>query len=474
MNRAERWAAWTLWLLAACDPSRSGAPDASVDSGAIDQPLFCAREGADEVRDLFCVEAPPRIASLNDLQVLLDLMPRQDGSSQDGAQVAMLGHSTALSGQLVSPINPRVILIGVNTIGAFQRGVQRVELVTNDRISRELKFYLLSFEQACNERERGCSAGDLYTPQLEQAWTGVAIQDDEDLKNTPADCRQCHQRGREQPTLLMRELNSPWTHFLFQPGADATNPGAGGGDLASDYLNARGDERIAGAAIDELNPAVVFTLQRIAGEPQPLLFDAPAIMNERYPVGADKEGPALPSPTWEAAYEAFKRGEQLALPYVETRVTDPVKQAALTSAYQSLRAGEIEADELPDLADIFPDDPMTRARIGLQTEPGATPQEALIQACGSCHNDVLDQSLSRARFNIDVSRLDRIELDIAIERIQRDSTEDGAMPPPEARALDSAARAMLIEYLRDPARSAEPDPALQRAAQLGMAGGAGP
>jgi hypothetical protein len=225
--------------------------------------------------------------------------------------------------------------------------------------------------------------------------------------------------------------------------------------------------------MEQLDPSAVFRLQMLAGEPQPLLFDAPAIFSERYPPGTDGELEPRGSATWEEAYEAFKRGEQLALPYVESRVTDPEKHAALAAAYQRFRAGELSADQLPDLADVFPDDPSTRARIGLQTD-AATPQEALIQACGSCHNDVLDQSLSRARFNVDLSRLDRRELDVAIERIERDPAAPGAMPPLEARVLDPSDRAMLLEYLRDPATGTQPDPALQHAAQQGMAGGAGP
>jgi hypothetical protein len=125
------------------------------------------------------------------------------------------------------------------------------------------------------------------------------------------------------------------------------------------------------------------------------------------------------------------------------------------------------------MRDVFPDDPRVRARIGLQTEPEATPVEALIQACGACHNDVLDQSISRARFNIDVSRMDDSELELAIERVQRAPHEAGVMPPPEARQLDGAGRERLIEFLRsDAARSGEPDAALVHAASVGMTGGA--
>ena len=40
---------------------------------------------------------------------------------------------------------------------------------------------------------------DTLTPAAEKGWTGFSIYDDEDLKNTLVDCRQCHQL--QAPTL---------------------------------------------------------------------------------------------------------------------------------------------------------------------------------------------------------------------------------------------------------------------------------
>jgi len=472
-----------LCLLAACESS-DVAGDAAVDPAAspsnADLPGFCAREGDDAVRDVFCAQPRPPIQSMSELQALLGLTPVRPEAPDavfdpHAARFVFLGLSTSLSGHLTSPINPRLILLGEDTIAAFQRGVQRVELVSPDRGDQRLTFYLVSFEQACNGTARGCLPGDLYTPRIEERWTSVRINDDEELKNAPADCRQCHQRGVEQPRLLMRELDSPWTHFLFPPSFQDVLPGDHGGELTNDYLEAKGDELYGGASMAALDPASVFELQLLVGEPQPLLFAAPEILIERYPHASDGyPAEPKPSPTWEAGYDAFKRGEALPLPYFDTRSTDPDKQARLTAAYQRFRAGEITADELPDLSDIFPDDPNLRARIGLQTEHAASPQQTLIQACGSCHNDVLDQSIGRARFNIDISRLERAELAIAIARIELDRHVPGAMPPAEARALDPAARSKLIDFLRDEASRLQPDPELVHAAKHGMAGGAGP
>jgi hypothetical protein len=367
-------------------------------------------------------------------------------------------------------------VVGEGVFMAFQRGVQKLEVMASARNAGVFNFYLFEFEQACNDAPEGCSAGDLYSPQVERDWLSVRIQDDEDLKNNSNDCRQCHQRGLDKPRLLMRELNNPWTHF-FQPmplpEGQYVGPGVQGHNLLQDYLGAKGDEPYAGFMPERLVGLAPFVLEGIVGREQPVLFDAPGIENERYPYNAEAGYPKDPgpSPTWQAGWDAFKRGEQLALPYIEPRVTDPDKLAARSDAYKRYRAGEVSQDELPDLGDVFPDDPQTRAHIGLQTEPDIGPEDALIQACGSCHNNVLDQEISRARFNIDLWKLDAAEIAAAISRIELDSDQPGVMPPPEARQLEPGARERLLDYLRSEPLAAAPDQRLQQAAELGLAGG---
>jgi hypothetical protein len=474
--------------MAATADAAAADADAAPAAGAPQQPGFCGRTGDDAVRDLFCVDTQPTIANLHDLQQLLDLVPGQPNPDDVAAMRStnsvkfplLLSHSTALFGHLVSSINPRMIVIGPRGMLAFQRGVQEVELVTTERQSLRFDFYLLTFTRDCDATPEGCGPAERFTPQIENAWTSVRIEDDEELKDTPSDCRQCHQRGIDAPTLLMRELQSPWTHFFGPlPNYDITTaslPGVRGYDLMRDYIEAKGDEPYAGVDVTMYPPTAAFVLQSACGVMQPLYFDAPTIEDERYPYGPDGYA-TVPqsSPTWDAAYEAFKRGDQLALPYFDTRATDPDKLAMSSDAYMRYRADVDRGDsaDLPDLADIFSDDPHTRAQVGLQTEPDATPVEALIQACGSCHNDVLDQSISRARFSIELSRLPRSELDAAIDRIDRASDAAGAMPPAASRQLDPDARDRLLDFLRQGGHDV-PDPRLQHAAEAGMAGGAGP
>jgi hypothetical protein len=205
--------------------------------------------------------------------------------------------------------------------------------------------------------------------------------------------------------------------------------------------------------------------------PQPLVFDGSVIMNERWPWTEATGYVSAPvrSTTWDAAYEAFKRGEQLAFPYFAPRATDPDKLSQLSDAYRRYLSGKLGAESLPDFADVFPDDPQTRAEIGLQAEPGASPAAALVQACGPCHNDVLDQTISRARFSIALARLARPELDEAIARLRLHPGSAGSMPPPGRRQLDPGAVNSLIDYLKSGQRSADDDALLEHAAQLGMA-----
>lgn len=467
------------------ESNRSGGP----------RPSFCARAGADAVRDLFCAESAPKVAGIDDLKRLLSLDTYQTSSAayrdmaEDGGppaprqpsdagvilnlNIAFLGHSTALLGRLVSPINPRAIVMGEKTFLAFHRGVQSVELATRARDDGRLKFYLVTFSQACNAAPERCTPGDLYTTRIESGWQDVRVQDDEDLKNTSSDCRQCHQRATDTPVLLMREFSGPWMHFFAHDREDVPNiayPEPLGKDLVHDYRRAKGEEPYAGVPIAVLRGTIGLALENRVDIDQPLLFDATTILNERWPAGPSGFA-AQPnrSPTWDAAYAAFKRGEHLALPYFSGRPTDPTKLSALSDAYQRYLSGALSAAALPDLADIYPDDPQTRAEIGLQTEPGASAAEALIQACGGCHNDVLDQTVSRAHFNINLASLDQAERRRAIERLERPADAIGSMPPHEARQLDAESRKKLIAYLANDTRSADDDALLARAASLGMA-----
>jgi hypothetical protein len=448
-----------------------GATGMVVDAGGAGQPVeppsyvppaaptitgaVCERDGDDLVRDLFCAGTPLQIESLADLQRAMAIDPLRNEVDRN---VVVSGHTTALSARNVSAANPRVIFVQREHPGegremfavAFVRGEQTVELVVHDRPSGELRFFLITYRQACNYQPAGCSPGDLLTLEAESGWREVTLLEEEDLKNTALDCRQCHQPGGPgTPKLLrMQERARPWTHWF-----DFTTDG--GRALIADYLAMKGDEPLAGVTAARMQQAIAAPLVGLVShesqEEQPNPFDSPRIETE-----VKASAPAQPfdnsipgqSAAWRAAYEVAKRGVAIAVPYHDVKVTDPAKLAAATAAYRSYLAGETTADELPDFRDIYPDDAMLKAELGLTTEPGLDAGGVLRQACLQCHNTRLDNTISRARFIADFSMLDREQRDRAIERLLLPPEDPRAMPPAHHRALTAEGRQRLIDALR--------------------------
>lgn len=421
---------------------------------------LCSRGRSDVVLDVFCGPETPDITGLVALREALDLVkPQYEDRTDDEQPFAITAHSTSLVARSVSAINPRVIFIREAqdrdelTFMAFARGEQFSEIAVRERGSGELQFYLLTFEQSCNDSE--CLPGDLLTEQAEVGWRNVNVYAEEDLENTPRDCRVCHQtEGPETPKLLrMQELDPPWNHWFysFVPGGRA---------VIRDYLAAKGDESFAGLDSNEialmsspgsLSAALFFSNPG----PQPNLFVSADIEREVIESAAQRGGAqpddnSVPgeSETWRAIYERSKRGEAIAVPYHDVKVTDANKLAAMTAAYQDYLAGELPREELPDIREVFPDDQMLLARMGFATEPGLDGQGVLLQACAQCHNDKLDQTLSRARFNVDLSKVDRATRDRAIARVQLPPDDPQVMPPRMFRRLSEDAKQKLIELLQ--------------------------
>jgi hypothetical protein len=434
----------------------------------------CARDGADMVRSLFCQDAPQTFGNIVELQKALFA----DGAHLQGISgVAIAGHSTSLGAHAISSINPRVIGVRLEhpsfdaagnpaapgsqealppelelIATAFSRGDQFIELMVRDRLDYELRFYLVTFRQACNDREEGCKPGDLFTPELEQNWLETSLYDEHDLANTVVDCAPCHQTNGPGTAkfLRMQELRTPWTHWF--------GLSDGGRALIADYKAAKDGETLAGltaAQLDRANP-VNLNLQAVYGGPnsQPNAFNSEAIEAEVRSSaaangGAQPEDNSVPgeSATWREGYERAKHGEAITFPYHDVKVTDEAKLARMTEAYRAYRSGELEQSELPDLRDIFPDDPQRLAEMGFTTEPGLSGEDVLTQACAICHNDRLDQSLSRARFRANLEDMSREEKDRAIERLRLPIESPFAMPPPRLRTLSAEARTRAIEVL---------------------------
>lgn len=434
-----------------------GDPFASLGRGATQNASVCARPGSDAVRDLFCSVPPASITRLADLQMALGIDTNQ---LRGFYGLAIAGHSTSLSTRLVSAINPRLIFIRVENSQiellalSVTRGEQFCELMVRDRVDRELRFYLVRFEQACNAAPGGCTPGDLLTEVVEQDWQNVTLYDEASVANHVLDCATCHQPDGPGTKKLMRmqEFETPWTHW-FLKGSPSGNV------LIDDFFAAKGDEPLANVVKNNLEysqPGSLSLLAQFSGYPaQPNMFDSPTIEKEVLDSAALLGGNqpldnAVPgdSPTWRAIYERAKQGEAIPVPYHDVKVTDATKLAQLTAAYQSYRAGLLARADLPDLRDVFPDDPKLLAEMGVRTEPGLPGEAVLTQACSQCHNPRLTQDVSRARFRADLVGMSRQEKDLAITRLRLPPNNPYAMPPARLRELTPEARARAIEVLQ--------------------------
>jgi mono/diheme cytochrome c family protein len=293
----------------------------------------------------------------------------------------------------------------------------------------------------------------LLTPAIERDWTEVSLYDETDLSNSVLDCATCHQPdGHDtRKSLLMQELNHPWTHWFWKQSE-------GGKVLLEDYMAAKGDESLAGMTAEQIaavDPNLITSLITLQNPSLTASFDSGRIEDE-VKASAAAEGGMQPadnsipgdSVTWRAAYDRAKRGEAIALPYFNVKVTDPQKLAQMTEAYSAFRRGELEAAELPDLRDVFPDDPARLAELGATTERGLDGSSVLLQACSQCHHAKLDQNISRARFRANLVGMGRAEKDAAIARLMLPASSPLAMPPSRLRVLSPEAKARAIELLR--------------------------
>jgi hypothetical protein len=425
---------------------------------------LCGRHKEDRVSDLFCKGDPPEITSLMELLSALGIysLTGNGNSAYAGEGFALTGHSTSLSTRSVSSINPRFIYMNAPTDNdpgkfitfSFTRGEQFAEFVVRNRTTSELTFYLASFKQECNDSDQGCTPGDLLTPAVESDWRSLDMYVEDDLFNTPLDCMVCHQTEGPGTTkiLRMQEFEPPWNHWLY-------NLTDGGHSLIDDYRAAKGDEAFVGIAGDgvlQSNPGLLSSSLYFQGSgTQPNVFVSAQIEREVRESAAALGGNqptdnSVPgeSPTWNAIYERAKRGEAISVPYHDVKVTDRDKLEMMTQAYKDFREGRLAKEELPDIRDVYPDDPMLLANMGFTTEPGVEGRDLLVQACSQCHNDRLDQTLSRARFNVSLKGISQDERDLAASRIMLAPDDPSVMPPARFRSLSDEAKQNLVDYLR--------------------------
>ncbi|MFT3692106.1 MAG: hypothetical protein QM831_03125 [Kofleriaceae bacterium] len=405
---------------------------------------LCARGNTDAVSKAFCTGAAPNITSVVELQTLLglDFKPGNTANGKNGNPAFVLtGHSSSLVTKFTSAINPRAIIFTPpNSTGrvnapkplasfiamGFVRGEQFVELVSNDPATGNLNFFLFKFEQGCNSQPMGCTNDDILTPKVEGGFTGYSLYQDTDIKNTIFDCLQCHQTtGPNTPKVLrMQELQNPWGHFF-------RNNRSNGQALLADYMGAHDVTEayagIPGAAITNSDPAQLEGLVENQGfQAQPNEFTTNKILDQ----GANA--------TWLALYNKSMMSQDIPPPYHENRVADPAKLVTATAAYKAAMSG---TPLTMDIRDVF----MDSALQDMSFRPAASLVTAgdgkgiMVQICQQCHNPSLDQTLSRAKF--DVTKLDtmsREEKDKAILRLELDESAFRRMPPPRFRGFSQA------------------------------------
>lgn len=365
--------------------------------------------------------------SLNNLQVMLGIDPLQ-------SKFVFTGHSSSLVARNTSAINPRLILFRIDaqddnfvTMG-FVRGEQFVEIIVNNGAPNTPDFFLGVFKQACNDQPKGCSIGELLTPAVESNWTGFTLYQDEDLKNNVLDCKQCHQPEglASQKILRMQELRNPWTHFFRDSTESKT--------LIDDFEAAHGtDETYGGVPGSRIrngsDPADLERFVKDNGfETQPNEFMTQLIRDEINATPGQPVDNTTPgkSATWDQLYDKYRKGEMIATPYHDVKVTDPLLLAKFTKQYQDFRAGIIKAEDMLDHRPIFKPDPIQKADMGFGVRPDEPVEVILQQACAQCHNSKLDQSIKRANFNVDIEAMVKKlggpleaaeELSVAIARV---------------------------------------------------------
>ncbi|MCA9672602.1 MAG: hypothetical protein KC503_43710 [Myxococcales bacterium] len=441
-------------------PAVSSDPLEGLPSGAQQLAALCAKGHADTVAKAFCNAAtPPVLSSLADLQKLvgLEIKGANPSSGQNGNPgFATVHHSTALGTRKVNELVPRVIFFtpalgALNQtplkpnptydILAFSRGELFVELASKDTISGEPRFYLLRIHHACETKPGGCTNADLLTHSIESSWTGYSLYDDDAIKNTTVDCLQCHQRGGPgtPKRLLMQEFSLYWNHWFFNesPKQDAVRANFGAAHA--------GEASYAGL------PIATYTGKRLThpGHLQALLqhngFGTQA--NSFDSIQIDKELKTGTKPSWDALYAKTVAGQAMAAPFFDVTPSDPTLVAQMTTAYQAVLTGAKPASTLPDITQTVPQ--ANWPSISVQPAAGLDGRGIMTHICRHCHNSTLDQSISRAGFNVDtLDTLPRAIKDMAIDRLLRPDNDRRKMPPLRFHELTTAQRDLVIKELQ--------------------------
>jgi hypothetical protein len=437
---------------------------------------LCARGSADRVATALCDGTD--LHGIGDLRAALEFQ---------SPFFALTANSSSLVARGVSAINPRLVMgdrIGVfdetGRVGGiedtlalgFARGEQLVELMAFDPIADELNFYLLRFEQDCNDTEEGCTAADLVTPAVEQNWTRWTLYQDVDLVNTTLDCNVCHQPlGPGTPKIpRIQEVSNSWTHWFPVRPADEGGGWASGGNgtaglpvadsdnhgtrssevLWSMFERMHGGEGIyGGVTIEELRPSAAgpdletFVKTYMLSREMPAPLQVP---NTDYFCDSASMEVLGAGSSWQTEYQRVLAGERLPLPSMMIDITQETKREESIESYVRIVTGLASPDTLVDPRYVT----TTEALVEMSVLPrdDASAQEILTHMCSRCHNGSLDPSLTRARF--DATALEALtEADKAViaDRLMRGHDDKHVMPPPRFAVLPDWALDRVLAWL---------------------------
>ena len=484
------------------DPTGDGSTGDSSDTDGDDEPtsdpldglptgdeqwqLLCARGHGDAIAQAFCAtNTRPPIGSITELLELIGLgfVPGEIGNAENGNPgVTMNYHSTAISTRTVNAINPRAFVFtppvgGVVfppsdtpdpnlTMMGFARGEMFVELVANDPIADELRFYLFRFNLPCEDSMDGCSNADLLTPSVESGFTDYSLYDDADISNTVLDCLQCHQPDGPGTLkmLRMQELEEGWHHWFYpnrQQNREAmtqfldAHEGEDYGGIPAEMMTT---DTLLNSGEGALRPVPFFLVMHNEGfgqGMQPNEYDSEGIRAERVNNGCVCNGCANPppmdptnscSPTWDALYAASQSGSEIAAPYFDGHIADPAKITTAANAYKAVMGGQMSPDQMPDTTDVLWDG--AEPYLSYAPAPGLDGRGILRHMCQHCHNSSLDQTISRADFNVEtLDTLPQYIKDEAIQRLMLPSDDIDKMPPERFHQLSQAEINLVIEEL---------------------------
>jgi hypothetical protein len=151
------------------------------------------------------------------------------------------------------------------------------------------------------------------------------------------------------------------------------------------------------------------------------------------------------SATWAGLYAQAVAGLEIPVPYF-TNPFDSSKLPAMITAYQQTMSGALPPGQMPDVSDTLMDAAL--ADLSIRPKAGLDGHGILVQMCQMCHNGRLDQTQTRALFNVEqLGQLSRGEKDLAIARLSLPVTDRHAMPPVRFHELGATERQLAIDEL---------------------------